>query len=302
MESQIAETSKGPIEYTVLGIGPTVLACHGTSSDCFSTYTSAPLVEAGFRVLIPSRPGYGQTPLSVGRTAAEAAGALVTLLDALGIQTCSVVAISGGGPTGLSLAAGYPARVARLVLMEAISHTETRSEEPGYAGQVAFYGPMHFLFWHTLRVFGRLSPRNTARQTLAIFSTHDPEDTLRRLSRDDILKTCAFFRGRSSRKGALNDLTHTVGVEVLHQVIQPTLVVHSREDRAVPFSHAEWSLENIPEVRLCESGFTGHFYWIGPDYPRVVQAVVRFLGGHSGRDREAGAGSKDDEMAGGQSR
>jgi hypothetical protein len=33
MESQIAQTSKGPIEYTLLRNGPTVLACHGTSSD-----------------------------------------------------------------------------------------------------------------------------------------------------------------------------------------------------------------------------------------------------------------------------
>jgi len=66
---------------------------------------------------------------------------------------------------------------------------------------------------------------------------------------------------------------------LLHRVIQPTLVVHSREDRAVPFSHAEWSLANIPHAELCEAGFTGHFYWIGPDYPRVSQSVIRFLRG-----------------------
>jgi pimeloyl-ACP methyl ester carboxylesterase len=279
MESQIAKTSKGLIEYTSLGEGPTILVCHGTSSDCYSTHASMAIVEAGFRVLTPSRPGYGRTPLSAGRTAAEAAEGLNALLDTLDIPTCSVVAISGGGPTGLNLAAGFPSRVVRLVLIEAISHTEDRRNEPAYRSQVAFYGPLHGLFWGGLRVLGRVSPRNTARQTLAIFTTHDPEDTLRRLSRDDILETCAFFRGRSSRKGALNDLTHSVGEELLRQVIQPTLVVHSREDRAVPFSHAEWSLANIPHAELCEAGFTGHFYWIGPDYPRVSQSVIRFLRG-----------------------
>jgi pimeloyl-ACP methyl ester carboxylesterase len=277
VESQIERTSKGPIEYTSLGAGEIVLVCHGTSSDCYSTYTSMPMVEAGFRVLTPSRPGYGRTPLSVGRTAEAAAGSLAALLDSLAIQACSVVAISGGGPTGLNLAALHPTRVNRIVLVEAISHTEVRQNEPGYRSQRAFYGALHGLFWQMLRFSGRVWPRNTARQTLAIFSMHDPEDALRRLSQDDILETCAFFRGRSSRKGALNDLTHTVGADVLHRIRQPALVVHSREDRAVPFDHAEWSVTNIPHAELCEAGFTGHFYWIGPDYPRINQAVIRFL-------------------------
>jgi pimeloyl-ACP methyl ester carboxylesterase len=58
-ESRIANTSKGLIEYTLLGRGPVVLVCHGTSSNCFSVEGAAPLVEAGFTVLTPSRPGYG---------------------------------------------------------------------------------------------------------------------------------------------------------------------------------------------------------------------------------------------------
>ena len=62
MKSHIAQTVKGPIEYTLQGSGPVVLICHGTSSNCFSTDMTAPLVEAGFSVLAPSRPGYGRTP------------------------------------------------------------------------------------------------------------------------------------------------------------------------------------------------------------------------------------------------
>ena len=72
MKSQIVQTSRGPIEYTLLGKGPVVLVCHGTSSNCFSTAESEPLVAAGFSVLTPSRPGYGRTPLEVGRSAALA--------------------------------------------------------------------------------------------------------------------------------------------------------------------------------------------------------------------------------------
>jgi pimeloyl-ACP methyl ester carboxylesterase len=277
MESQTAQTSKGPIEYTLSGRGPLVLHCHGTSSNCFSTAEIEPLVEAGFSVLTPSRPGYGRTPLTTGQTAAQAAEAMIALLDCLQVQTCAVIAVSGGGPTGLALAAGYPQRVTRLVLLEAISWCENRPNEPGYSSQAAFYGPMHNLFWGLLGFMMRISPRSTSRQNLAIFSTHDPDDALSRLSPEDIQKFQHFFAGRSSRQGALNDLTHTAGADLLHSVSQPTLVVHSREDKSVPFSHAEWSIMNIPQAELCEGGFTGHFFWIGPDYAAITARMVEFL-------------------------
>jgi pimeloyl-ACP methyl ester carboxylesterase len=281
MESGLVQTPSGPVEYTRMGEGPLVLVCHGTSSDCNSTHTSLPWVEAGFQVLTPSRPGYGRTPLSAGRTANEAADALAGLLQTLAIPACQVVAISGGGPTGIAFAARHVSQVMRLVLLEAISHPEDRPNEPGYHSQVAFYGPMHALFWGMLHLLGRMSPRSTARRTLSIFSTHDPDDIMRQLTDEDIRQTCAFFLGRSSRKGALNDLTHTVGADLLQAVSQPTLVVHSREDRAVLFGHAEWVIAHIEHADLCESGLTGHFYWIGPDSARVNRRIISFLKGHS---------------------
>jgi pimeloyl-ACP methyl ester carboxylesterase len=277
MKSQIAQTSKGPIEYTLLGNGPMVLVCHGTSSNCFSTELSTPLVEAGFSVLTPSRPGYGRTPLEVGAGAAQTAQALIALLDTLQVQTCAVVAISGGGPTGIALAALYPQRIQQLILAAAISHPEERPNEPAYKNQSAFYGPMHNLTWGMLGLMSRLSPRAMARQTLAIFSTHDPEDGLNKLSPEDIAKICRFYQGHSSRQGALADNAHTVGVDLLKSIRQPTLVIHSREDNSVPFGHAEWSLKHIPQAELCEAGITGHFFWVDPDYPRICQRMVTFL-------------------------
>lgn len=277
MESQLAITSKGPIEYTLQGSGPVVLVCHGTSSNCFSTAKSRPLAAAGCRVLTPSRPGYGRTPVAVGRSAAQAAEALIALLDSLKVPSCSVLAISGGGPTGIALAAGYPQRVQRLILAAAVSRPENRPNEPGYINQSAFYGPMHNVTWAMLGLMSRLSPRSMARQTLAIFSTHDPDDGLSKLTPEDVASISRFYQGRSSRQGALMDVTHTVGADLLQRVRQPTLVIHSREDNSVPFAHAEWSLKNIPHSELCEAGITGHFFWIGPDFARISRRMVAFL-------------------------
>jgi pimeloyl-ACP methyl ester carboxylesterase len=107
IKSRIVQTIKRLIEHTVYGEGPTILVCHGISSNCFSTEVAKLLNNAGFSVLTPSRPGYGRTPASAGRTATDASMSIVALLDVLGIQRCSVIAISDGGPTGWVLAANY---------------------------------------------------------------------------------------------------------------------------------------------------------------------------------------------------
>jgi pimeloyl-ACP methyl ester carboxylesterase len=277
MKSQIAQTRKGPIEYTLLGSGPVVLACHGTSQDCHSTQGLELLTQAGVSLLTPSRPGYGHTPLDVGKTSAQAAAALISLLDCLNIRTCSVIAVSGGGPTGIALAANFPQRIEHLVLMAAVSQPENRVHEPSYQNQMAFYGPSHGLQWGMLRLISNLSPRAMARQTMAIFSTHDPDDAVSRLSPDGIKAIRQFYQGHSSRKGALNDASHTVGAELLQAISVPVLVLHSREDKSVPFTHAEWSLQNIPQAKLCEAGFTGHFIWVDPEYAKINDQMAAFL-------------------------
>lgn len=48
MKSQIAKTSKGPVEYTLFGNRPVVLVCHGTSQDCHSTQELELLPQTGF--------------------------------------------------------------------------------------------------------------------------------------------------------------------------------------------------------------------------------------------------------------
>ena len=275
--SRIAQTPKGPIEYTLIGNGPVLLVFHGTSANCYSTEPLKPLVEAGFRLLTPSRPGYGRTPLEVGRSNLEAAEAIATLLDHLEIEMCSVIAISGGGPTGIAFAAKFPQRTERLILMAAVSRPEVRPKEPSYKNQMAFYGPLHQLQWGMLHLISILSPRGMARQTMAIFSTHDPDDAMNKLSAQGIESIRRFYQGQSSRWGALNDATHTVGEDLLKAISVPVLVVHSREDKSVPFSHAEWSMQNIPQAILCEAGFTGHFIWVGPDYQGISEQMVAFL-------------------------
>jgi pimeloyl-ACP methyl ester carboxylesterase len=81
MNSKIVQLQQGKIEYTLWREGPVVLNLHGGHSNCQENFGYQPLLDAGYSILTPSRPGYGRTDVKVGKTAAETAKALVELLD-----------------------------------------------------------------------------------------------------------------------------------------------------------------------------------------------------------------------------
>ncbi len=75
MITEVVETRCGPVEYSEAGAGDPVLYFHGTgvTGDVMLSVES-PLIDDGFRLIAPNRPGYGRTPLSPHRSAAGCAG------------------------------------------------------------------------------------------------------------------------------------------------------------------------------------------------------------------------------------
>lgn len=68
-------------------------------------------ISAGFRHVSYSRPGYGGSTRHEGRTVADAAADVATILDHLGAERCCTIGGSGGGPHALAAAALLPDRV-----------------------------------------------------------------------------------------------------------------------------------------------------------------------------------------------
>ena len=75
----------------------------------------------GIGVIAPSRPGYGRTPLSGGKTTVEAADLYAALLDELKIDQVIVYGISGGGPSAINFALKHPNRCKALVTEVAVT-------------------------------------------------------------------------------------------------------------------------------------------------------------------------------------
>jgi pimeloyl-ACP methyl ester carboxylesterase len=124
-----------------------------------------------------------------------------------------------------------------------------------------------------------LSPKAMARQTMVLFGTHDPGEAMREMSSKDLAAIQGFYlrQEASWAEGASNDMEHRTGDAVLSSIKAPTLIVHSREDKAVSFSAAEYSHANIPGSELWEAPSWSHFIFVGHGADQVNRKIVEFL-------------------------
>ncbi|CAH1672478.1 alpha/beta fold hydrolase [Chelatococcus asaccharovorans] len=101
------------------GEGPVVLLLHGWPQTLAAWHRIAPqLRAAGYRVVVPDLPGYGQGEIGSGSALARApsrraiAGSIATLMESLGHQRYAVVGHDRGARAGYRLALDRPDPVA----------------------------------------------------------------------------------------------------------------------------------------------------------------------------------------------
>lgn len=199
---QIVRTDRGSIEYTRSGEGGVCFLLHGGYSNCFEVFGTEEIRRAGMSALVPSRPGYGETPAQTGKNAGETAEALVSLLDTLSVDKASIIAVSAGGPTGLHLAAKYPERVDKLVLESAVSRRWLQPDDALYRTAKKMFNPVsQGIVWRMLRNLWRLSPNTVLKQMIPSFSTLPTDQILKLLSAEDRAAFGAMLKRQGSGYG-----------------------------------------------------------------------------------------------------
>jgi pimeloyl-ACP methyl ester carboxylesterase len=187
MESQIIKTGLGTIEYTLEGKGKTVLIIHGGNDNCFTDIKQQHLIDNGYQVFVPSRPGYGNTSIGHGKTASEQADFLKILLDSLKINKVAVLANSAGGAVGLEFAKKYPENTACLIMEEAISKTWVSKLSPMYFGMKYLLHPKRqSKTWEKQRAEFKNEKDKHLKRLCKIFSILNPEYVLSDWKEEDI--------------------------------------------------------------------------------------------------------------------
>jgi pimeloyl-ACP methyl ester carboxylesterase len=257
----------GRVEYRFERRGqPVVLVFHGGHVRAGLALGEEVFAAAGCTLLAPSRPGYGRTPLSTG-TSVEAYTDVVRELCAhLGVtRIAATVGISGGGPTAATMAARHPDLVERLILVSAVSWLPYPDRRTRVGAHLVFAAATEAVTWAGIRALARTAPELCLRLMISGLSTRPVSEVKAELPTGDRDLLLALFTQMRSGHGFINDLRPTP--DVTAHILQPTLVIATRADGGVPFTHARSLAAGIRNAELVESRAHTHFVWLAPDWP-----------------------------------
>lgn len=188
---------------------------------------------------------------------------LFGFLDALGLDAVTMVGNSFGGAMALAAAMRRPERVERLVLMG--TPVGDYDLTPGLRGGREFDGTReglrkvlgHFPFDPALVTDELVDAR------LAAATAPRSQDAIRALIPEP------------AASGPT--IVHGVPEKHLASVTAPTLVLHGRDDRVVPFELGLRLLRGIPDCELHAFGRCGHWVQVERRDP-FVRHVLEFVG------------------------
>jgi pimeloyl-ACP methyl ester carboxylesterase len=265
-------------EYTFIGAGEPILVLHGGHSNCQERFGYEVLLQAGYSILTPSRPGYGATPIETGKTPLEAARSLSGLLRYLELTQVHVLGISGGGPTALSFASLFPERVKSLILESAVSKRWLTPQDKTYKRAKLLFAPGRERFvWSGIKFLMNLAPKAVAEGMLAQLSKRHFNSYRKEVTNDDLGRVRQMILRSSSGQGFMLDLEHETEEQTLRAITCPVLILHCRDDGQVSFSHATYAKDKIKNATLVPIPAWGHLIWLGKGEQVVNEAVISFL-------------------------
>jgi pimeloyl-ACP methyl ester carboxylesterase len=280
------ETPLGLVEVARTGEGVPVLFVHGTPGGSDTSLVMGRfLVDAGYALVAPSRPGYRGTPLGECRTVDQQADLLAELMTALGHDRFIVMAWSGGGPSAYRLAVRHPDRVIALVTFACLSGpwaAPADTLETKLLWHTGFgHWTMRFLASHapaatvksTLGEEGDLSRVELKRQVEQVVA--DPKQAAVPLALAEVV---ADFDNR--RAGFDNDAAQFAAMPPLEleRIAVPTYVLVGDADSDVDPAHSEAAVAAIPGARSTVIAQGTHIaLFAHPDAVSTQAQVLEFL-------------------------
>jgi pimeloyl-ACP methyl ester carboxylesterase len=271
--NHVAQTTRGSLEYRTVGQGPTILVLNGGHTNCHSPLGHEQFfLDQGYQLLIPSRPGYGKTPSSTGRTAEAFADALISFLDLLQLDSVIVVGISAAGRTALQLAGRAPSRVSKLILQNAVTGGRFPTGLTRLMAYVLFNPFIEAGTWAVFRAFARVAPQAALRRMMASLTSLDPEQVIATMSPDQQQAALAFLLASRSGSGFLHDIHHQCGD--LSRITAPTLILESKYDGSKDSCHATYAADQIVNAELFLSPAESHLFWFS-SHDREIRAKMQ---------------------------
>jgi class 3 adenylate cyclase/pimeloyl-ACP methyl ester carboxylesterase len=274
-ETRYARSGDVHIAYQSLGAGPpfvgippfvqNVDAMWGDPSGLFPSFLNE---VAGFVTLTHfDKRGTGLSDRTSGLVGIEErVDDLRAVMDALGIERCSIGGISEGGPLAMLFAALYPERVDKLLLAATAARFVSGDGYP--------YGfPAELL-------------ESLVDQVADQWAT--PDSLLVPMWMPSMMGDAEFrawvtaYERACASPGAVRDVGRYLGTidvrSVLPSIRAPTLIIHRTDEQLVPVEHGRYLAEHIPGASIVEIPGIDHVPWV-PDCRDFVEEMRTFLTG-----------------------
>lgn len=139
---QVCPAGDGVVSWREAGSGPAIVLLHGISSGAASWVEQLAGLQTRARVLAWNAPGYGGSTALATPTpyASDYARVLGEWLDAVAVETATVVGHSLGALMAAAFASAHPQRVRRLVLLSparGYANADPAERERRYADRIA---------------------------------------------------------------------------------------------------------------------------------------------------------------------
>lgn len=275
MKCKIITTKLGNIEFSTWGKGAPILILHGGHSNCQERLYHKGIDLKKYRLIIPSRPGYGATSLEGNNTPGESAKLCVELLNYLELDSVIIYGVSAGGLTAIEFAANYPGKVKKLILASAVTKSWEFPRDKNFNRAKIIFHPRYENFtWSMIRMSGMIAPAYTAKWFLKHFSSKACE----KLEEKEIYSLVYALRHYRSYNGFTEDIKQGIEKSLLKRITCPTLIIHSEYDKMVSIDQAVFAHLLIPNSRLIKlQNDWGHLLWIGKDSCACLEHIGSFL-------------------------
>ena len=241
-------TSSGyDISVGEVGEGPAVVFLHGSGPGASGASNFrgniAPLVEAGFRVLLPDLVGYGASakPTDIDYTLKLFTDTAYEAIRACGVERATLVGNSLGGGIAVQMALDHPELVDRLVLMApgCVEELPVYFAMPGIAKMVGSFGGPDF--------------SEADQRQLITNLMYDPSFVT-----DDLVKE-RYAVARTQPKDVLTRMRTPNLAPRLGELKTPILGFWGLQDGFCPASGAQRFLDACPDARFMTFNRVGHW-------------------------------------------
>jgi pimeloyl-ACP methyl ester carboxylesterase len=267
---QYLSWKENTIEFASGGEGIPMLVSHAGGGGYDQGLFIAETLLKDYRFICPSRFGYLGSTLPENADIKMQCDAYAALLDSLNIERTYVLALSAGGPSALHFAMYYPERVAGLIMLSAISLTDSVFDTRANFFTSLYKSDLRLKIVSSLFKRELLKKYGLNKSTLSGLS-EDQRKTANRYLKN-MLPAKPRYEGvvYDSRQGVSPNQWEIENITI------PTLIIHAKDDQLIPYMHAQHTHDSIANSSILEFNSGGHGIFL-LEKEKIARAMKKFV-------------------------